>query len=100
MVAQYRPDVMQMPYNWTDGEYGALYDVHQTQRGFLLAHDPQWATKYWGLTKAIEATWEVPKKMLEHTHLPHEDAYGIAFDLQVLDAISLGRLKKRADVAC
>jgi len=99
MVTQYRPDIMQMPYSWTSGEYGALYDVHQTQRGFLLAHDPQWATKYWGLTKAIEATWDVPKKILEHTHLPHEDAYGIAFDLQVLDAIALGRLKKKEEKA-
>jgi hypothetical protein len=95
MVAQYRPDIPQMPYSWTTGKYGTLFDVHQTQRGLLLAHDPQWVTKYWGLKKAIEATWEVPKKRFEHTHLPHEDAYTIAFDLQVLEAIALGRLKKR-----
>jgi hypothetical protein len=95
LLAQYRPDILAMPFKWTTGKYGTLFDVHQTQRGLLLAHDPQWVTKYWGLTKAIEATWEVPKKRFEHTHLPHEDAYTIAFDLQVLDAIALGRLKKR-----
>jgi hypothetical protein len=78
-------------------QYSTFYDTKQIQLGFLNSALPGWdATKFFSTTKAIEANWAVPKKEKVHNHMPDNDAYGTAFDLQVIYAICAGRIKRKA----
>lgn len=94
-MRKYRPDVMQLPYNFLTGEYDRFYDVHQMQRGFLIAHDPSYVEQYWGSDREINKIWEVPPCQVEHDHMPNNDAQTIAHDLQALIQIGRGLIKKR-----
>lgn len=96
LLAKYRPDVKPFPYSFLTGNYGKHYDVHQLQIGELRHHDSAWVQKYWGATKAINEIWDVPKMTKQHNHMPDFDAYTIAFDMVVLNLITLGVIKKRS----
>jgi hypothetical protein len=98
LLAKYRPDILPLPYEFSTGKYARHYDVHQMQLGFLGRQNAELITKYWGCGNAIEALWEVPPKTKQHTHMPDEDAYTIAFDLQVVVAAARGTLAERNDV--
>ncbi len=96
LMAKYRPEILPLPYLLSEeNNYGRHYDVHQMQIGFLASVYPDFPTKYWGATKAMEQLFQVPPKVKEHNHMPDSDAYTIAFDLQVVVNAARGTLPRR-----
>lgn len=95
LLEKYRPDVSPLPFSLLSDQWSKHEDVGQIQKGFLTSFNPDWILNGKGASKKIETVWFVPKKIKEHTHMPDSDAYTIAFDMQALIAVSLGRLSKR-----
>lgn len=93
---KYMPDAHPMPYTATDGEYsGHVWETDSMLRGLLIGAGVYHPSP-WGLTDAVRNMFDVPKPEIEHTHLPHEDAYSIAFDHQIVLGVMNGTVKKRS----
>lgn len=75
-------------------KYRPFWETHAQQRGLLMSVDPAFNAN-WGLTKRIAELYDVPDMVKFHDHLPHHDAYTIAFEQQVLLGIRDGRIKRR-----
>jgi len=86
------PMSMPLLYNASDGGYEGVVDVHSMQRGWLAAMDPAGTGPLW---KRFSERYAVPEKLKAHTHMPDEDAYGIAFEMQAMLAVQRGRIGRR-----
>jgi hypothetical protein len=94
MIYQYLPDTLPIPYSASDQTYESFHGTDCVLRGILKIIDPTYKSE-WGFTKRIEELFELPEKRVTHDHNPANDAYCIAFDYQVSNAISNGKIKLR-----
>jgi len=84
-----------IPYTATRPQtYAAFWETHSIQKGVLAMVDPGF-TKNWGFSKRLADLFVIPPQTKEHNHLPHHDAYTIAFDYQVIKGIQAGRIPRR-----
>jgi hypothetical protein len=86
-----------IPYTATFPQaYRPFVGVHDMQGGMLMAIDPA-RTDSWGHSCRVAQLYGLPPARKKHTHLPDEDAYTIAYDLQVLYGIQAGRITRRIE---
>lgn len=84
-----------IPYSASHPQrYGAFFETHSMQKGFLASVDRTF-DKNWGFSKRLEELYHLPTRTVQHTHLPHEDAYTIAWEYQVMEKIRLGQISRR-----
>lgn len=94
MIYKYMPDTLPIPYSASEQKYESFQETHSILNGILKVVDPEFC-KEWGFTKRVEELFEVPEKKVSHDHNPANDAYYIAFDHQICNAIANGRIKLR-----
>lgn len=83
-----------IPYSASNGEYSSFWETHSVQKGFLAAVDPEYKSD-WGFTQRICNLYNVPERKRLHDHLPHNDAYTIAYDMNVILQIQEGNIRRR-----
>jgi hypothetical protein len=85
-------DYLPIPFS-TKREYSSFFETFSQQKGLLMVVDPSFKSD-WGLSDRISKLYDLPKPKKEHTHLPSDDAYTIAYDQQVLFGIRDGKIKR------
>lgn len=90
-IHNYFPDDMPIPFSASKKEYSDFINVSDFQRGFLMAIDPNFNGQ-WGMTQRIIDLFEVPPRARKVDHNPVNDAYGIAYDFNVLLGIKNKRI--------
>ena len=99
MIETSLPGVLGFPYSPSiDSKkqpqcYGHIRNVSDLIRGFLMCCDPTYKKLSCGWTQ-LKKLYLIPDQQYNHTHLPHEDAYCIAFKYAVLENIRDGHLQK------
>jgi hypothetical protein len=90
------PDTLPLPipYSAKKQEYESFLDTDSVLHGIIKVVDPSF-TNLWGLSKRIEELYVLLVKITTHDHSPDNDAYTIAFDYQVANGISNGKIKLR-----
>lgn len=82
-----------LPYSASRPQtYQPFWEVFSMQKGMLSALGPSFNSD-WGLSKDIAETFCLPKHVNQHDHMPHNDAYTIAWDYHILKKIQSGDIK-------
>ena len=86
-----------MPYTASHPQtYSAFSETHSMARGLLMAIDPAFKGKG-GTTARIAELYALKPRARAHTHNPVDDAYGIAYDMQMMYAIRDARVHLREE---
>lgn len=81
---KYMPDTHPLPYTASKGTYsGDMWETDSMLRGMLIGMGYK-VESPWGLTEAARLAIKAPEPEFKATHLPHEDAYSIAYDGQLV----------------
>ena len=96
MIFKYLPDRMPIPYAASgEQDYMPFQETGSIFRGILKVVDPTY-DKERGHKYHIRKLFWLPKKTKPHDHNPENDAYGIAYNWQVSNAIGTGKIKRKA----
>ena len=98
MIERYLPGTMTLPFHMNNGKYGAMPETHSMQWAILLtnpASSLEFRSKTTGLSRGILRYYDHSPCPVKHTHRALDDAYGVAYDMQVCLAIAEGRVKPR-----
>lgn len=79
-----------MPMTASTQRYGSLYDIDQMLNGFLMAVDPKWTPRSYGMTSRIRKLYDIKAPNIPHDHNPANDAHNIAYDFCALMGIKAG----------
>jgi len=98
LIMKYFPedDLMPLPYNFNNKEYSSFWETHSMQKGFLMALSSKYIDTNWGFSNEMEQLFTVPSTIRKPTHLPEDDAYTIARDMQILLGVAEGRFLPRS----
>jgi len=91
MIFDFLPGVLPIPYTASDQKYSSCLETHSVQCGVLKVVDPGF-TSGWGFSKRLEELYNIPEKKCFHDHNPANDAYTIAHEYQVINAIQNGKI--------
>lgn len=83
-----------IPYN-SFGEYDSFLDVGSEERGFIMGIIEEIQNSSKKRNETLNRLYVLPEQKKQHTHLPNEDAYVIAYRYQVLVGILHGIIPKR-----
>lgn len=96
LIEKYLPECTKTLIYDSDGNFRIIRDTDSIIKGILIMIDPKFVSENdWGYTKKIRELYNVPKITIEHNHLPHNDAYNIAFDYQITVGIMKNKIKLR-----
>ena len=87
LIYKHMPGALPIPYSASTQEYESFYESHSMIKGFLLAHD---INEDWGLYDKLKKLYDVPDIPVMHDHNPANDAFTIAFEIQVLFGLYMG----------
>lgn len=73
-----------LPYRASDKEYSMVYDTSSMQIQYLKAHDPTYNSIF-GMSQRILKLTGRKYSDISYDHLPHNDAYTIAFDYVIIN---------------
>lgn len=75
-------------------KYSAFWETHSMQKGFLMNESDTYVDKNWGLAKSLQELYPtIPPMKKKHNHLPHYDAYTIAYEYHVMIKLSRGEIR-------
>ncbi len=92
MIERWTSD-LPIPYKGT--QYNNCWETHSMQKGFLLALGDAAGNESWGFSKRMQELFILPPMTREYSHNPVDDAYSIAYDMQVMLGVSSGRFKSK-----
>ena len=97
-IERYAPNAPCLPYHFHTGKYGLMPETHSLQWGILLSN-PKSAKEFKdnarGTSRGILKYFDCVPCPVKHDHRAKNDAYGIAYDMQVCLAIGEGRIHPR-----
>lgn len=98
MIFTHIPDTLPIPYSAKKQKYKPFRETNSILRGILFVADPDYTSQF-GLSRRIAEIYDVPTPIAKHDHNPANDAYTIAYDFQVANAIAKGTIVLRKNIS-